>query len=438
MHSLFSELRKIRGELLAIVHSPSRINTILKIPFYSNALYLMLANVTNALFGFGFWIIVAHRYSPDAVGIATAVLSSAGLLELLCGLGLSYGILSFLFTSNTPIKLINASFTLTGLLSLAAAAIFIIGLGLWSPGLKILREDPYYAVIFMLYVPVLVLDDLTDQVMTARRQANLVFIHLLIFNIMRMALPLLLVLFFQSFGIFGSWSAATLIALIISVFLLLPSAQPGYRPFFILDKTVLSKVLRFSFLNYMGDLFWNLPVLILPIIIINLLGAKSNAYFFIAWAISGILTMIPLSVGTSLLAEGASDESQLKNNIQRSLKMVLLLLVPAVILVWFLANKILLLYGGVYAENSASLLRWLSITSLPLTVNIIYFSIKRVQRKMKPVILMTVFMAIIVILISFLLLPRLGINGVGIAWLAGQSMITFIAITWDMRRWIKR
>jgi O-antigen/teichoic acid export membrane protein len=199
MFSLFSELRKIRDELLAILRSPSRIKTILKIPLYSNALYLMLANVTNALFGFAFWIIVAHLYAPDAVGIASAVISSAGLLELLCGLGLSYGLLRFLFTSNIPIKLINSSFTLTGLLSVAAAAIFLIGLGLWSPGLNILREDPYYAVIFMLYVPVLVLDDLTDQVMTAKRHANLVFIHLLIFNIMRLALPLLSIIWYIRF-----------------------------------------------------------------------------------------------------------------------------------------------------------------------------------------------------------------------------------------------
>jgi O-antigen/teichoic acid export membrane protein len=428
MHSLFSELRKIGRDILTTVSSLAKINSLLHVPLYSNALYLMLANVANALFGFVFWIIATRLYSTDAVGVASAIISAAALLEMLSGLGLSYGLLRFLRASDNAIKLINSTFTLTGFLSLLAACIFIIGLDIWSPGLSIIRQNPWYLAIFLLYVPILVLDDLTDPVMMAGQQAKFIFVHALIFNILRLALPVLLVVFFKSFGIFASWGAATLVGFLVSIFILLPHVQPGYRPFLMVDKKEVSKVLHFSFLNYLGDLFWTMPGLILPIIVLDLRGAESNAYFYMAWTMSSMLAMIPTAVATSLLVQGTYDEAKLKNLAGRSLKMIMVLLVPAVILVWFLADKLLMFYGGLYADNAATLLRWLAIAAFPLAINIVYFSIRRVQKNVKSIILLAVIMAFVTVLGSYLLLPRLGIDGVGIAWLGGQGITALIAI----------
>jgi O-antigen/teichoic acid export membrane protein len=437
MHSLFSELRKLRDDILAVAVSPHKVNSMLHISLYSNALYLMMANGINYIFGFVFWIVVARLYTTEVVGVASAILSVVSLLAVFSELGLGYGLIRFLKSSNYPVELINSSFTLTGVLSLVAAIIFILGLNIWSPGLNIIRQNPYYLVAFLILVPVQVLDDLTDQVMMARRQAKFIFARNFIFNILRLVFPVLLVVFFQFFGIFGSWTAATFIALLIGLYLMLPRVQPNYHPVFMVDRKILSEALHFSFLNYLGDLFWIMPGQLLPIIIINLLGAKSNAYFFIAWAMGGILTIIPVAIATSLLAEGTHDETRLKDHIQRSFRMIVLLMIPAVALVWFLADKFLMFYGGLYAENAVTLLRWLAIAAFPLSINIVYFSIKRLQKKVKPIILLNAFMAFTVILASYLLLPRLGINGVGIAWLGGQSLIALIVMVWDMKNWVR-
>jgi O-antigen/teichoic acid export membrane protein len=436
MHSLFSELRILWDDILALIRSPSKLKSFLHIPLYSNAIYLILANLANALFGFVFWIIAARLYTAEAVGVASAILSAASLLTMLSSLGLGYGLIRFLKSSNNPANLINSSFTLTGLLSLAAAGIYIIGLGVWSPGLHVIRENPLFLVVFLGFTAVSVSTGLMDQAMMAERKAGFIFIRSLIFNILRLSLPVLLAVFSQSFGIFGSWSAATFAASLVCLFLLLPRAQPGYHPFFKIDRKAILEVLHFSFLNYLSDFFWFIPGLVLPIIIVNRSGAENNAYFYIAWTMSGILTMIPAAITTSMFAEGANDETQLKNHVRRSLKMVALLLIPAVILVWFLGHMFLHLFGGLYAENSATLLRWLAIASLPLAINLFYFNIKRIQKKVKTVIFLTALMAIIVVLTSYLLLPRLGINGVGIAWLAGQSAVAVIVIARDMRKWV--
>jgi len=392
-----------------------------------------LAQVANAIFGFVFWIIAARLYTAEVVGLTSAILSVAGLLVTISSVGLGYGLIRFLNSNKNPVKLINSSFTVTGLLSLAATGIFIIGLGIWSPGLDILRNDPHYLVVFLFFVPVSVFASLIDQTLMAKRQAKFIFIRSLIFNILRLALLVLLAVFFQSLGILGSWSTAVFIALLVGVFILLPRAQPGYKLSFTVDRKMVSEIQHYSFLNYLGDLFWNLPGLVLPIIIVNLLGADSNAYFYMAWAMAGTLTMIPTSIATSLLAEGSHDEALLKYHIRRSLRILVLLLIPAAIIVWFLADKFLLLYGGLYAKNATTLLRWLAIASLPIAINTIYFSIKRIQKQVTPVIILAVIMALITVLVSYLLLPRFGINGVGIAWLGAQSISAVIAIVWYIR-----
>jgi len=389
MGSLFSELRKLWDDLLAIARSPAKANSLFRNPLYSNAIYLVTSNILNAIFGFVFWIIAARIYTIEAVGTASATISAVNLLEILSWVGLNFGIIRFLKSNSNPVKLINSGFSLAGFLSLAAGAIFILGLGVWTPGLSIIRLNPLYVAFFLLYVPTEVLYDLTDAVIVARQKAKFIFIKMFVFNISRLVLLVLFLSFSRSFGIFCSWSTATFIAMLVGLFLLLPRVQPGYHPFFTVDRKAMSEVVQFSFLNYLGDLFWTVPGLIFPLIIINLLGAASSAYFYIAWAMSGILTIIPISISISLVVEGARDIKMLEIRIKQSLKMLAILLTPAVFLMWVLADKLLLFYGSQYARNASTLLRLLAIAVLPLALNMIYFSVKRIQKDMKPLILLT-------------------------------------------------
>jgi hypothetical protein len=51
--------------------------------FYINSLYLLISNVLGAVLGFVFWIIAAHLYTTEQVGLASAVISAIGLLAWL-------------------------------------------------------------------------------------------------------------------------------------------------------------------------------------------------------------------------------------------------------------------------------------------------------------------------------------------------------------------
>ena len=402
-----------------------RLKDLVQVPLYSGAFFLMLANLVNAFFGFVFWIVAARVYSAESVGMASAVISAGNLLIMVSGLGVSYGLLRFLPSSRSVTKLINSSFCLTGLISVATALIFILGLGLWSPALIFIRDSQFYMLAFLLLVLTTTLAGLIDQSLVAGRKSGFVLVRILLFNSLKIILLVLLGVSFHSLGIVAAWSISVTITVTIGIFWFLPVTYSGYRLFRSIKLKNTYEILPFSLKNYISDLFQLLPGFLLPILVINLLNAQSSAYFFMAWAISNILIVIPTAISISLIAEGSHNESSIQQNVRRSLMMVTVFLTPAVVLVFIFADKVLLLFGNSYAINATSLLRWLVIATVPAAINNIFFAVKRIQKDLMPVILLAFMGSAITIAFSYLLLQVSGLFGVGIAWLLGQGFISF-------------
>ena len=434
MKGLISRLKKLAAEVFTVVTSMGGVKALLHDPLYSNAIYLMLVSIANALVGFVFWIIAARFYSTADVGLATAALSAASLLSGLSGIGFGYGMIRFLKSSTNPNTLINSSFTTVGVISVIAALIFILGLGLWSPKLIFIRENAIYFTAFVLIIPAVTISGLTDQVFVGGRKAGYVFARNIIFNISRLAFLAGFATFLHSFGIFASWGMSIAVSLLVGILLFLPRSQPGYRPSLGFNRKLLTGILHFSFMNYLSDLLGSIPSYILPLLVLNVLGAESNAYYYIALAIGGILGMIPSAISTSLFAEGSHKEERLDHNALRSIKMIFLLLIPAVILVLALADKLLLLFGGAYSQNGTNLLRLIAVASIPGAVNGVYFSIKRVQKKTKFIVGLSAFGGVATLVLSYILLPYAGIAGIGIAGLVISICTTLIVLADWLRK----
>jgi O-antigen/teichoic acid export membrane protein len=430
---LIPQFKKLTAEVFTVVTSRGGLKALLHDPLYSNAIYLMLASIITSLFGFVFWIIAVRFYSTTDVGLATAALSAASLLATLSGIGLGYGLIRFLKSNTDPNPLINSSFTTAGIIAVIVALIFILGLNKWSPALVFIRENAFYFVAFVLITYVFTISGLMDQIFVAGRRTSYILVKNLIFNILRLILLVALATVFHSFGIFASWGISTSMALLIGIFLFLPQFHFRYRPRLSFKRKILAEVLQFSFMNYIGDIFGSAPSYILPILVVNVLGAESNAYSYIAWTIGGLLSMIPSAISTSLFAEGSHKEECLDQNVVRSLKLTFLLLIPAVILVLAFADKILLLYGGLYSQNATNLLRLIAVAALPLSINSIYMSIKRVQKRLKIIVGLSAFIGVVTIVLSYILLPYADIAGAGIAWLTTHCCISLVIVA----SWLK-
>lgn len=433
---LYSRINGFVIEVTTIATSKQRLKQLFHVSFYANALYLLIANIVIAVVGFVFWIIAARFYSPEDVGLASAAISATLLLGMLATLGLGFGLIRFLSSSGRDANsMINSCFTLGGLASVVVAFIFLSGLSLWSPSLLFIRQDPIYLAGFVISTIAYTLWILTDQAFVAERRAGFVLAKSLIASLLKLPLPILLAAFFHSFGIFASWGVSLCVALLLCIFLFLPRVQRGYRPFLTVNKEAVNDILHFSFANYLGGLFWSAPALILPLMVVNLLGAKANACFYIAWAIGAMLMMIPSAASTSLFAEGSYEEEGLGVNLWRSLKLVSFILVPAVTLTLAFADKLLLFFGTLYSETATTLLRILAISTFPLAINALYIGVKIVEKKLRLIVCLTASVAAVTIGLAYLLLPRMGINGAGIAWLAIQGAIALVIMVSFLKKW---
>lgn len=392
-------------------------------PLYANALYLMLSTIVMDFSGFFFWLIVAHFYSEAVVGYSSAIISVLNLLAVLSLVGLNVSLVRFLPQADDPRAMINTCFTLGSLVSLLAAGIFLVGLGVWTPTLGFVKENAISCLTFLFFAVLWTLSPLIDSAFLAERRAGFILSKNTISCLLRLPLPVLLALYFHTFGVVVSWGIALAVALAVATLLFLPRVQDGYRLLPALNLGLFKKQWRYSGGNYLVNLLSAAPGYLLPLMVINLLGAERNAYFYIAWMMAGLLFAIPGATSSSLFAEGSHFEDRLRENVVKSLKSTFLLLVPAAILLAAVGKWLLLAFGHGYSLNALLLLWVLCLSSLPNGINYIYTGMLRVTGRITELIIIWGLIAIGVLVISYLLLPLTGIIGIGYAWLGAQLIV---------------
>lgn len=402
---------------------PYRFFDKIRSPLYINAIFLMIAGGAGAALSFVFWILAARFFPPAAVGLAGAAISAMSLLGTISHLGLGFGIIRFLPQKAYPTKsIINSSISLTFIVSILAGVIFLLGLGLWSPELVFLRQNLLLAVAFTAFTAATALNSIADDSLIAQRHSGYSTLRVVTASGLRLILVVILASLFPENGIILAWGVALIAALLVAIFGFIPRVSKGFRPGFELCTPYIKSSFGFSLGNNLSQFLGSAPALLLPLLVLGILGAESNAYFYIGWSTAAALTTIPASVSTSLFSEGSHDENGLSTHIKKSLKLSLGLILPLVIIFFLLADKILLFFGQEYALSSAGLLRIMIIGLLPQTLNVIYMGSLKVKKRLKGLIALNCLIAGLSLILSFGLIPSMGINGAGLAWVIAQSV----------------
>ncbi len=426
--------------------SPSLLRQQIKDPLHRNSLFIMSSTVVTSVLGFVFWIIIARFYDVTAVGYGVATLNAIFLIAALGKLGLGTAIVRFISKEEKPTELINACLTLTGLVSLAISAIFIAGIDVWSPVLSFIKGNAAFIVAFIFFALFSTLSGMMEQVFIALRRADLFLLRTSLLGLLRIALPLLMVIFFRAFGIVSSCGIAIGITLLVSLFILLPRVIKGYKPAPRLKFDRIKTIWRYSAGNYLANIFGQAPDKLLPILIVNIRlpgvspaeGAMQVAFFYMAWRLAFFLFMIPNATSRSLFAEGSHFEDKLAANVRRSYKFTFILLVPAVVVVLLAGKWLLLLFGASYSENALSLLRVLTFSSLFVAVNHVYYSVLKVHGRIRELIVLSGFIALATLIGTYIITPTTGIIGVGYAWLASQAAVSVYIMLFMRNRFIIR
>lgn len=393
-------------------------------PLYRNSFFMAVTNIFNAGCGFFFWMIAARLYTVEQVGLATALISSLGLVLLFSWLGFDSSIIRF-FSSEDRGMVIGTSLTVTTATCIVAGILYILLAELLAPSMLFLK-DPRYVLAFLLIGAVNSLTGITGNAFIAGRKAENYFLQNLLMALRILALVPLA--FLGVFGIFGSMGLGYLASSLFGLVTLRRSITT-IRPQ--VNRDFIRKSFRFSFWNYASGILFMAPTLIIPIMVLNMLGEAEAARYYIAFAIGNMVLIIPNSLGTSLFVEGSHGKG-LKKNVLRAGGISLLLLVPAVLVLLLFGENLLRSFGVRYVE-AFDLLRIIVLSSFLVAVYSLFVPIQNVRMRVESIVKLNALRCLLLLGLSYVLMRQYGILGFGYAWLMTYVGLVLV-IGWVARR----
>jgi O-antigen/teichoic acid export membrane protein len=382
----------------------------------------MLNTGVMAVLGFFFWIINTRLYSTEQVGIGTTLISVMTLISSFSILGLDNGLIRYLPTSERKNEKINTSFILVTLMSILISVIYLIFLKTFSPKLLFVRENIIFSLLFILFIVFYSLNIISENVFIAYRSSKYVLIKNIFFSIAKLILPFILITL-GSYGIFMSVGIALAIAFGLSLFFLILKYNYLFKPK--INNDILKGMTKFSLGNYIAGFLGGSPGMILPILIINTIGAKYAAYFYMDMMVASLLYIIPIATSQALFAEGSYNESELKIHLKKAIKIISIIIIPAIIVTVFFGKYILLAFGKDYSNEGLIFLRLLALSGIFVSFNTIFGTILRVKHKIMVLIYINLINAILILGLSYLFLIK-GLLGIGFAWITGQGLVSLI------------
>ena len=389
-------------------------------PLYRNSLSIMLTQVFATFFALAFWMVAARTMSSTNVGLATAAFSSTVLLINLAPLGLDAGLTRFLPGSNNKRGLYSTTVIITLLSSLAFMAIFLGGLGVFSPQLLFLREG-WFLVALIGFAAVTAVSTMQSTALIAARQGHL---YLIQNTLLGVRVPLIFVFAsLGTLGVFLSWDVAFLATVLFGTVVLY---YYGLSMKWEIDTKSLREIFRFSLGNYTAGIFQMAP-LIIPVMIVNAVGAREGAYYYIAHTLAMLFFTVPAGVSLSLFVEG-SHEMPLRESSIKALKFAVLILIPAIAVIFLFGDKLLLVFGTQYSAQAVELLWLLAVSSLLSVIPSIYSSILIVQKKIKMLNYVNFAISALMLGVGYPLLLKYGIIGMGYAWVISFALVSIVVV----------
>jgi O-antigen/teichoic acid export membrane protein len=282
---------------------------------------------------------------------------------------------------------------------------------------------------------------LQDAVLIGLRQAMWVPIENIMFASAKIMLLVVFARWFSQYGIFASWSIPLIVSLLPVNLLIFRRLVPKHvaatkeMVLPIIPKQVVGYIAG----NYVGFLFLLASTQLLPVLVLRLAGNSASAYFYLPWMIGSSLQLVTANTSTSLTVEGTLDQAQLRTHVKRALRHALRLLLPAVTIIAVGAPYLLQLFGKSYAAEGITLLRLLCIATIPNIAISIHLGIARVQRRIARIVLTQAGASLLALSLSYVLLQRYGITGVGWAWLISQTTIAVLVVCFHLRHklWLR-
>ncbi|MDX3730195.1 lipopolysaccharide biosynthesis protein [Streptomyces caniscabiei] len=396
---------------------------------FRNAYALMLNTGISAVLGLGYWLAAARYYTEASVGQGSAAIAAMKLLAGLTALTLTGALARFIPVAGRDTgRLIFRTYAGSAVIVALAAGVFLLTLGLWGSSYSFLH-DPLYAVFFVLAVVAWSTLTLQDGVLTGLRSAVWVPVGNTVFSAVKLVLLVVFAAAVPTMGVFVSWVAAIAMSVLPLGWLVFRRLIPAHvratgdhaHP------PSLREIGRFLAGDYTGSLFSLAVVYLVPVIVAAQVGSADNAYFYITTTIGGTVNLLAINMGASLTVEGAHEPARLAANTRAALKRMARIMLPVCAVLFFGAPWILAVFGQAYADAATPLLRWFAVGAVLRVVMETYFAVLRAQSRTAGLAWLQGLLCALVLGLTLLLLPRMGLTGAGVAEISSLAVIVLIA-----------
>lgn len=397
-----------------------------------NSIFIMATNVVTALFGYIFWLVAAHTYSTYDVGLGSALISVMALASTLALLGMDATLVQVLPHRKSGYAwslVLNAGLAMGALAGLLAGSILVLVLPLFAPAFAIVEHQFSYTLAIMIGVPLLTVSFLLDQAFIAERAAHNKLIRQLTAAVLKIPLLVLPIVFMIRIGALGVLLPGVLAMAVILIggMMLILRLGRGYclATRGILDEvhSMLSSLAGNQFINLGGIL----PYYLLPVFVATRLSPGDNAYYYMTLRLAEFFTMGSYAVSMSLFAEGSHAADDLPRKVRSSILFIGMIIGPGMLFCLLAGRYILLLFGPDYAQHGLTLFIIYVLSTVPDSITNVYLTVLRVQNRLRFAGLLNVIMGILTLVLTWELLPRLGIAGAGWAFLISQSVGSLVA-----------
>lgn len=297
----------------------------------------------TSVFGFAYWWYAARSFSPEDIGIASAVISLISLVGIIADTGLSTLMVGEIIRWPQRKDGLIAAAMLTCLCFSLLVGIVSLPLTqfVMSSSSNILGD-----IVLLVGCGFTGMSMISDQAFTGMLQSSLRMLRQSFCSIVRVGSLILFSLWFSTESvILGSWFGSLGLSLLFGELMMRRYRQSFvHRP----DFDLLLKLKKRAIGHYMLDLGMMAPPVIMPYAVTVLISATSNAAFTVIWLVVGVGSLVPSALATVLFPILRAEPDQYRDQMLVSFCLSLGFAVVFAVILWLSASVILGLFNPQY------------------------------------------------------------------------------------------
>jgi stage V sporulation protein B len=406
--------------------------------FATGSYFLVLDNLVNFVIGAVFWLVLAKMVDPVSIGQSMVVVAFATTIIGFFGYGIQLTLEKYISEYNarnmphTSRRLLKSAIKMSLIMSgCAALVVTLISPQLATTAYHDESISRLLVLIILTYFPSQTVIAVLVGAFVGAHMAKYAVLGDFIFQISRIALVAVMAMGnIGAFGILVSFSISSALALAISYFYSLPRALPKLDSKDEANEANegIRHLIKFSGLNYFAVGLRTATAQI-GVLVLATQNFEWAAFYGLAALISKVVGASSFSVSGALLPAASEqlikgDKVELSKMIDTAIRLsifisgfsfTILVLEPS-----YFLNLISYAYIG-----GASALRILVIMSMNYAVSAIFTSLLNASNRMVDVAKIEIVSSVIVIVLTFILIPTIGLEGAALAMLIG-SVCTLI------------